>query len=121
MISITLSRYEGTPHCCGFSALSLRRDATPHFPLSEFTPSILAFPEVNFTTTAPIRDLFFWRLLSSMPATPRYKAHLYTVNTYGVTGLAISNTGWPITPQPLPGFQIRFLEVIGLDASYTPV
>ena len=34
----------------------------------------------------------FWRFLSSTPATHWYKTHSYTVNTHGVTGLAISNT-----------------------------
>ena len=61
------------------------------------------------------------RLLGSSLATQRYKVYLYAINTDGVIGLAISRTRWPITPQPLAGFQFCFLEVVGLDVSYTPV
>ena len=32
-----------------------------------------------------------------------------------------NSTKWPIPPQPLGVFQFRFLEVVGLIASYTPV
>ena len=146
-----------------------RRD-TPHFQVPLFTPVLQASPEVNSTTTSPIRDLFFggysarrqlhvgirliptlsilmelqgwrsqifdcrllhnhcpefnsvfWRLLGSTPATRRYKKRPYAVNTHGVTGLAISNARWQITPQPLHGFQFCLLEIVGLNVSYTPV
>ena len=73
------------------------------------------------TTTARISILFFWRLLGSAVATQRYQVRLYTINTHGATGLAIPNTRWLITPQPLPGFQFCFMEVVGPDGSYTPV
>ena len=32
-----------------------------------------------------------------------------------------NSTQWLIPPQPLGVFQVCFLEVVGLDASYTPV
>jgi len=62
-----------------------------------------------------------WRLLGLIPATPRYNVCLYVVKTDGVIGLAIFRTRWQITPQPRAGFQFCFLEVVGLDSSYTPV
>ena len=104
--------------CCGLSVLSLWRDATPLSPLYTRSSSSHRGQFHNHCTNS--RSVT-WRILSSTPATRRYKAHLYTVNTHGATGLVISNTRWLITPQPLAGSQFCFLVFVGLDASYTPV
>ena len=47
-----------TLHCCGFSALSLWRDATPLFPLTTQYTQPQDYPEDNFTTIYPIWDLY---------------------------------------------------------------
>ena len=76
----------------------------------------------DYSTTVigiPIR--LFGGVLGSTSATRRYKVCLYAVNTHRATGLVMSNTRWQISPQPLQIFQFGSREVIGLDASYTPV
>jgi len=72
--------------------------------------------------------------LDPAPATRRYKERHCCINTHeiaiysggGVLGRLRGDAGdprtrWQIPPQPVSRFCIRQLEVIGLDASYTPV
>ena len=66
-----------------FDMTRLRTFPSPH-PVSKPPQRSTPQPLLRFGSV-------FWMLLRSMPATHRYKAHPYALNTHRVTGLTISN------------------------------